>query len=452
MNLKIQDIKKGDKFKQIKALGTYMFENSTYEVEKIEGYGDESAILLSFENEKTAPYELFQAKVYLSLDELNKHFERVKKFVWTDWKALDKDAMYKTNKRITFVKIDWNGKTFKGKATCHKDDWDDFDIATGIKLAYERAVKKRENYVKSLSLKMSNTLNVGDKVMAINDDYRNCYFISPGSIGTVSKITSNEGILVEWDSNGTWWIEPYNLKKLVCEFNEGDRVRAINDDHRDLHYVHSNATGKIVKVCKNDLFVEWDYGCSCEDGTGSRRWYIDKRDVEILTEEDEKFEVNENLSLLEVEEDVLEQPCYYTILHTLYGRSNGNAVGLSKEIIDRFNIKETLVKELDFLINISEFFKDNKDMMGDIIYYDYKNVITMITKENRRDKVTYEAIERGLNKVKSFMEENNLNYLAMPRICCGYENLNWEKVKAIIIKTFKDSEIPITIKVCHKEK
>ena len=371
MNLTMKDIKVGDEFKQIKALGRYLFEDMTFVVDDVEE--DKSAILLFIKSEKNTSKFFFGGTVYLSLNELNEAFEKVKKFIWSDWETCyDKEYTYcfKTNGRITFVKIKSEGKNFKGKATCHKDDWEVFDKTIGINLAYERAVAK--------------------------------------------------------------------LTKCKTDFKPGDRVQYI--ENTESLYIYSNATGTVLENCEDGtLYVFWDRGC-CYDkgGLHARKWYVRTDHVK---------QIKNNFNLEMVKGDIFTAPINYTLLHTTYGESKGEAVGLTKAIIEAFDIKEDLRDELEYLLEVSDYYSDNENMVGDIVTYNCKNVITLISKRCRHDKVSYEAIEKGLTKLKNFMEDNDIHYLAMPTICCGHEGLEWEVVEDIIYYVFSNCKIPITIKV-----
>ena len=187
MNLTIKEIKVGDEFKQTNALGTYMFEDYIFTVEKVDE--NKSAILLSLKSEKIAPGSFMYANVYLSLDELNGAFKRVKNFVWSDWKFVRTISKifnyeYKTNGRVTFVKIIFDDKVFKGKATCHKDDLEAFDEKTGIELAYERAEEKVMKYKEEINSE-TKKFNEGDRVRLITN--KNCgkEYVYDNATGTI---------------------------------------------------------------------------------------------------------------------------------------------------------------------------------------------------------------------------------------------------------------------------
>ena len=49
--------------------------------------------------------------------------------------------------------------------------------------------------------------------------------------------------------------------------------------------------------------------------------------------------------------------------------------------------------------------------------------------------------------MKEIVIMNNIKFIAMPKIGCGLDRLQWDKVKEIIINTFKD--IDLEILVCY---
>ena len=76
-----------------------------------------------------------------------------------------------------------------------------------------------------------------------------------------------------------------------------------------------------------------------------------------------------------------------------------------------------------------------------------QNVINMITKKNYWNKPTYENFTLALRNVTDICKKYNVTKLAMPKIGCGLDKLQWEKVKEIIEEEFKDIDIEII--VCH---
>jgi O-acetyl-ADP-ribose deacetylase (regulator of RNase III) len=77
--------------------------------------------------------------------------------------------------------------------------------------------------------------------------------------------------------------------------------------------------------------------------------------------------------------------------------------------------------------------------LGDcVIYY-------MITKAKYWNKPTYEDLEKSLLRVKNDMLTRGLGKLAMPKIGCGLDGLEWNRVRRIIEKVFLQSGIDVLV-------
>ncbi|XP_055532128.1 ADP-ribose glycohydrolase OARD1-like isoform X1 [Wyeomyia smithii] len=79
--------------------------------------------------------------------------------------------------------------------------------------------------------------------------------------------------------------------------------------------------------------------------------------------------------------------------------------------------------------------KDNQRF----IYY-------LITKKGSYDKPTYDDLTKSLEAMRKHMLENGAKQLALPRIGCGIDGLEWTKVKNILNETFgKEGDIEIVV-------
>lgn len=83
-----------------------------------------------------------------------------------------------------------------------------------------------------------------------------------------------------------------------------------------------------------------------------------------------------------------------------------------------------------------------------ISYFQNKKikVCNLITKKNYWDKPTYASMEICLDQLAIACRENKIKYLAMPKIGCGLDKLEWKKVKKMIQDRFKDTDIEIQIR------
>lgn len=78
----------------------------------------------------------------------------------------------------------------------------------------------------------------------------------------------------------------------------------------------------------------------------------------------------------------------------------------------------------------------------------------LITKEFTFGKPTYKTLQESLENLKKYIIDFNTNspdktclikYIKMPKIGCGLDGLNWDKVSEIVKNTFHDMDIDIIV-------
>ena len=74
-----------------------------------------------------------------------------------------------------------------------------------------------------------------------------------------------------------------------------------------------------------------------------------------------------------------------------------------------------------------------------------KGVFNLVTKKRYYDKPTLHTVYDALLDAKCQMEFLKVNKLAMPRIGCGLDKLQWVFVKEIIKDVFKDTDVDILV-------
>lgn len=72
-------------------------------------------------------------------------------------------------------------------------------------------------------------------------------------------------------------------------------------------------------------------------------------------------------------------------------------------------------------------------------------VYYLVTKMFSSGKPTYRTLFSSLEALRRHVKENNVKTLAMPKIGCGLDRLDWEKVKFMIEYIFQNVKIQITI-------
>lgn len=92
---------------------------------------------------------------------------------------------------------------------------------------------------------------------------------------------------------------------------------------------------------------------------------------------------------------------------------------------------------------------DQRQNVGDVAYLQRNDrfIFYLITKDLSYMKPTYGSITGAITKLHYFIVKQGIKKLAIPRIGCGLDKLNWPKVKNIITDLFLGQGC--MIKVCH---
>lgn len=72
-------------------------------------------------------------------------------------------------------------------------------------------------------------------------------------------------------------------------------------------------------------------------------------------------------------------------------------------------------------------------------------IIHLVTKEKYYEKPTYDTMRQALKQLKDFCEIHKIDRLAMPRIGCGLDRLEWFHVRNMIREIFEDTDIYIVV-------
>ena len=81
--------------------------------------------------------------------------------------------------------------------------------------------------------------------------------------------------------------------------------------------------------------------------------------------------------------------------------------------------------------------------LGRVICID--NVYNLVLKKKPSKKAKYKKLRSALEDMLENMDENLVTKIAMPKIGCGHEGLEWERVKEIIEEVFEDTDIEILV-------
>lgn len=90
-------------------------------------------------------------------------------------------------------------------------------------------------------------------------------------------------------------------------------------------------------------------------------------------------------------------------------------------------------------------FPHNWNGKGYCLLTNNDHVFNLVTKNRYFEKPTLITIESALMHMKEIAEEKNIYKIAMPRIGCGLDKLDWMEVKQIIINIFMATDFDIRI-------
>ena len=96
---------------------------------------------------------------------------------------------------------------------------------------------------------------------------------------------------------------------------------------------------------------------------------------------------------------------------------------------------------------LPEIIRMQRPRIGDAIYFmgEGMTVFNLITKEKYWQKPTYDSLRCSLQTMRNLISMSYVPFLAMPKIGCGLDRLEWDKVEVIIKEVFADMDIDILI-------
>ncbi|XP_038577990.1 ADP-ribose glycohydrolase OARD1 [Micropterus salmoides] len=91
--------------------------------------------------------------------------------------------------------------------------------------------------------------------------------------------------------------------------------------------------------------------------------------------------------------------------------------------------------------------KEQKKLTGQcaVLQRDRRFVYYLITKKKASQKPTYDSLRQSLDDMKSHCALNGVTRISMPRIGCGLDRLQWERVSEILEQVFKHTNVSITV-------
>nr|XP_034979968.1 ADP-ribose glycohydrolase OARD1 isoform X2 [Zootoca vivipara] len=90
---------------------------------------------------------------------------------------------------------------------------------------------------------------------------------------------------------------------------------------------------------------------------------------------------------------------------------------------------------------------NQKKKTGDVavLQRDNRYVYYLITKNKYFHKPTYGNLQKSLEAMKLHCMNNGVTCISMPKIGCGLDRLDWNKVSTMLEEVFEDTDVSITV-------
>jgi hypothetical protein len=110
-----------------------------------------------------------------------------------------------------------------------------------------------------------------------------------------------------------------------------------------------------------------------------------------------------------------------------------------------FALGAGVAKQFDLLYNMREKLVKKYGSINYNCVILVDNVFNLVTKDKYFQKPTYDSLIEALSELHDAVIGLEIEKLAMPRIGCGLDGLDWDKVKDIIQEMFADTNIEILV-------
>lgn len=110
--------------------------------------------------------------------------------------------------------------------------------------------------------------------------------------------------------------------------------------------------------------------------------------------------------------------------------------GIALEFNSRFNMRDELVYYYGSVVDTWDYSRE-----GFCIFE--RPVYNLVTKRNHWDKPTYQSLSNALldmHEMIKYQRRYSTNKLAIPKLGCGLDGLDWNVVSQIITDMFSDCE------------
>ncbi len=147
------------------------------------------------------------------------------------------------------------------------------------------------------------------------------------------------------------------------------------------------------------------------------------------------------MTIREENRDLFAVPQGYYLAHCITADFSLGA-GVARKMDEVYNMRKKLFDSFDFDTVYNRNFTGS-EYVGDALKVD--NVFNLVLKKNPKKKAKYKKLRSCLENMKNDMECNFITKVAMPKIGCGHEGLEWDRVREIIEEVFDNTDIEILV-------
>lgn len=143
------------------------------------------------------------------------------------------------------------------------------------------------------------------------------------------------------------------------------------------------------------------------------------------------------MKMTEIELNVMSAPQSYYLANGI-SRDLNFGTGLPAVFDKMYNMKEKIETFCQ-----DEYTHEVAIELGEAVLID--NVFNLVVKESSYDKPDRDRLLDAITDMRDQMDEDMITKLAIPKICCGRNGLNWDDVKAMFELVFVDSDVQILV-------
>lgn len=137
------------------------------------------------------------------------------------------------------------------------------------------------------------------------------------------------------------------------------------------------------------------------------------------------------MNLTETQGDLFTVGEEYQLAHCISADAKMGA-GIAVQFTKRFDLSSLQAKAANEPLEIG-------------VCYSVGRTLNLVTKAKYWHKPTYGTLTAAVTSMRDICLVEGITKLAMPQIGCGLDRLKWDKVKAIIMEIFSDTEIEIVV-------